>query len=491
MANMEKVEGLMKNLKLSAAENKGLKIGWTDGVKTGEVEVKALGKLLSEKPPYIEGIHKSLGRIWCPLKGIKIKEMGDNLFMFTFLQPSGKRKALDEGPWMFDKELMVMQDFDPTKSLEDYEFNDIPIWVRIFKLPLGMMNGEIGEQIGGEIGEFLEAAVGEDGMAVGKFLRIRVRIDLRKPLMRGITLHIGEDMLPKWCPFEYEFLPEFCFTCGIIGHIDKVCSVKLKKGEKQQYGLWLKAVMEGREAGGSSQRWKEMGGNGGTRRGSSFGFGSRNRLSGSDSDSWRSSDKEKNNSRTSGGSNAEKSKSDQEVISPLKLPPPHSGGKGNQRRLEFSEGAGDAEGKKGGTSVRPVEGTGVEAQQGAAKKPAMHGPVEGGTSITNPEVLVQEGQIEVVSEDLKGDEARKSSTMLRRVRGGKNKNRERKAPQIATGQIREVISVGGKRPAEEGDMELDDRELKKCKNVEGVVSGDVEADLNNEAGLSEQPCGKQ
>ncbi|KAK1686134.1 hypothetical protein QYE76_046982 [Lolium multiflorum] len=395
---MEKVEGLMKNLKLSAAENKSLKIGWTDGLKTGEVEVKALGKLLSEKPPYIEGIHKSLGRIWCPLKGIKIKEMGDNLFMFTFLQPSGKRKALDEGPWMFDKELMVMQDFDPTKSLEDYEFNDIPIWA---------------------------------------------------------------------------------------------CSVKLKKGEKQQYGIWLKAVMEGREAGGSSQRWKEMGGNGGTRRGSSFGFGSKNRLSGSDSDSWRVSDKDRNNSRTSGGSNAEKTKSDQEATSPLKLPPPASEGKGNQRRLEFSEGAGDVEGKKGCTVVSPVEETGVEAQQGAGDKPAMHGPTVGGTSINNPDILVQEGRVGDVTEDPKGEEGRKSSATTRRLRGGKNKNRERKAPQTVAGQIREVKSVGGKRPAEEGDMELDDREIKKCRNVEGMVSGEGVADLHNEAGLSEQPCGKQ
>ena len=41
---------------------------------------------------------------------------------------------------MFDKELMVVENYDPSKRIEDYEFNDIPIWVRIFSLPLGMMN---------------------------------------------------------------------------------------------------------------------------------------------------------------------------------------------------------------------------------------------------------------------------------------------------------------------------------------------------------------
>jgi hypothetical protein len=84
---------------------------------------QALGKLLSEKPPFVDGMINSLGRIWCPLKGIRIKEMGNNVFLFTFLQTSGKSKVLDEGPWMFNKELLVIQDFDTNKALEDYEFN--------------------------------------------------------------------------------------------------------------------------------------------------------------------------------------------------------------------------------------------------------------------------------------------------------------------------------------------------------------------------------
>ena len=65
---------------------------------------------------------KLLAKVWCPLKGLKCKEMGDNKFMFTFLQAAGKRKALEDGPWMVGKELIVMEDFDPIKTLDDYEF---------------------------------------------------------------------------------------------------------------------------------------------------------------------------------------------------------------------------------------------------------------------------------------------------------------------------------------------------------------------------------
>jgi hypothetical protein len=51
----------------------------------------------------------------------------------------------------------------------------------------------------------------------------------------------------------YEFLPNFCYTCGIIGHADKVCDIKLKEDEVQQYSWSLRLIPEKR-------RWKEGGG---------------------------------------------------------------------------------------------------------------------------------------------------------------------------------------------------------------------------------------
>jgi hypothetical protein len=230
----------MKKLHLSEVEKKGVKIGWASGDLVGTIEPQAMGKLLSEKPAFAEGITNALGRVWCRLKGILCKTVGENIFLFTFLQVSGKRKALEEGPWMFDNDLMIVEDFDANKTIDDYKFESFPIWVRIFNLPLGRMNKKTGEELGEAIGEFISVETDESGMAQGKYLRVNVRMKINKPLLRGLVVSFGDDDEGKWCRFEYEFLPNFCFTCGFIGHTDKACSIQLGRGETQQYEKRLK-----------------------------------------------------------------------------------------------------------------------------------------------------------------------------------------------------------------------------------------------------------
>uniref|UniRef100_A0A0D9X3E7 Uncharacterized protein n=1 Tax=Leersia perrieri TaxID=77586 RepID=A0A0D9X3E7_9ORYZ len=135
---MEDVDGMMNRLRLSAAEKKGIKIGGSGGKKGVSAAPMAFGKVLSDR------------------------------------LESGKRHALDEGPWMFGKDLVIMVEFEGEKTLEEVEFNFIPIWVRVFKLPFGLMNKETGEAIGQEIGEFMGMDKDEDGSALGKFLRVKV-----------------------------------------------------------------------------------------------------------------------------------------------------------------------------------------------------------------------------------------------------------------------------------------------------------------------------
>lgn len=136
-------------------------------------DLQAVGKVLTERAIRAEALESVLGRIWCPRGGVECKNLGSNPFLFTFSHASGKRRALEEGPWMLSRDLVVMVDFDGKKTVQEMSFFFIPIWIRVLKMPLGMMNACYGKAIGDEVGDFLEMDKEEDGSAVGEFLRSR------------------------------------------------------------------------------------------------------------------------------------------------------------------------------------------------------------------------------------------------------------------------------------------------------------------------------
>jgi hypothetical protein len=98
----------------------------------------------------------------------------------------------------------VMEEFDPAKNLEEYSFSHIPVWIRVYRLPLGKMNLDTGMQIGDMVGEYLEMDGLENGMAMGKCLRVKVRKCLTEPLMRGTMVEVDDKGKMIWCPMEYE-----------------------------------------------------------------------------------------------------------------------------------------------------------------------------------------------------------------------------------------------------------------------------------------------
>jgi hypothetical protein len=98
----------------------------------------------------------------------------------------------------------------------------------------------------------------ENGVAIGKCLRIKVRKCLAEPLMRGTMVEVDDKGRTIWCLMEYEHLPDFCFTCGVLGHVNMTCSKKLKRGEEPQYGKWLKWIPPKKMNTFSNQRvWTE------------------------------------------------------------------------------------------------------------------------------------------------------------------------------------------------------------------------------------------
>ncbi|CAD6228991.1 unnamed protein product [Miscanthus lutarioriparius] len=128
--------------------------------------------------------------------------------------------------------------------------------------------------------------------AASKALRLKIQLDIHKPLRRGVTADLGTDKGERWCPITYEHLPDFCYKSGLIGHVDRVCSKKLEKDEQAAYSKVLSYMPPRRPLGGFGYKNQELGG---MQSGGSGGSGS---WRGGRSDNWSSGGKSRSDGRS-------------------------------------------------------------------------------------------------------------------------------------------------------------------------------------------------
>jgi hypothetical protein len=64
-------------------------------------------------------------------------------------------------------------------------------------------------------------------------MRVWVEVDVDKPLMRGVTVFSSRWNATDWFDVQYENLPHYCFSCGMLGHSSTECK---NPGERDAEG---------------------------------------------------------------------------------------------------------------------------------------------------------------------------------------------------------------------------------------------------------------
>uniref|UniRef100_A0A803MQQ5 DUF4283 domain-containing protein n=1 Tax=Chenopodium quinoa TaxID=63459 RepID=A0A803MQQ5_CHEQI len=187
---------------------------------------------------------RTLTNVWRLQDKIAIKTTDTNLFAFQFTSVEDKEKIVERSPWFFDDKLLVLKDITGDEQPSTIEFTHTPMWIRLIDVPFNKRNAKVMKEIGDYIGGFV---VFDDSgpLGWGEFMRIKVNIDLAKPLHRGLFLATGSSS-SKWVPIKYKRLAEFCFFSGRLDHTESNCTFKDEAKDPSKdivfhYGPWLRA----------------------------------------------------------------------------------------------------------------------------------------------------------------------------------------------------------------------------------------------------------
>lgn len=256
MASYSDIDQQMAGLEIDEEENEGFIIEGDIDEGVNRYELCLVGRLLTEKNVNVRAFKSKMADIWKPAMGISIKELDQGLFLFQFFHKEDMRWVLRGGPWSFDNIMVVLDTVNMGEDPAKVELWYLNIWIQIHGLPMGFMTELVGKQLGNFFGDFLEYDTKNNTSIWRDCMRVKIRLDVRKPLKRKKKI-VKKDGTEPVVTCKYERLGEFCFLCGMVTHTDRFCRRFMdSRGDDslKEWGTWLRAPPR-RAAGQNQSKW--------------------------------------------------------------------------------------------------------------------------------------------------------------------------------------------------------------------------------------------
>jgi hypothetical protein len=142
---------------------------------------------------------------------------------------------------LFRQNVVSIETYNGLAAIDSIDLNFITVWIQIHKLPIGYRNkGLVKNLVEKKVGKFVSVELKVQG--VGNFVRVRVRLDVRKPLARVVT--ISRDGQREFYAVKYEKIPKFCGVCGLFGHIHTECGTGEHDESTLKWGISSRLILK-------------------------------------------------------------------------------------------------------------------------------------------------------------------------------------------------------------------------------------------------------
>ncbi|KAM0854871.1 hypothetical protein ACQ4PT_050154 [Festuca glaucescens] len=237
----EDLDDMFSHLKLNKEELDDVVIG-VDEAREYQQAARWLeiGKVHTSRSFSADALFEKMKVIWNLSRDLIFREAGENLFIFQMHCLGDWKKVVHQGPWTFRGWGVLIEDYDGLSDPEKFVFGGIYVWAQIHGTPELYQKQEVIDNLARRVGKIKEVQMSPKLFYEGNYVRIRVRIDISRPLMRFVSLTLPEGK--RRLAVKYEKIPFFCKRFGLLGHDHEECGDGVWTEKQLQYGSWMLAV---------------------------------------------------------------------------------------------------------------------------------------------------------------------------------------------------------------------------------------------------------
>ena len=182
-----------------------------------------LGELISSKVIGFNSVKDVVLKAWRPTCALEVKRLGGNVYLFNFQHKADLHKAFLRRPWSIRGGHLILKKWSSELTWLEIDFSLSSFWVQVHSLPRLWKSEDNLKAIGRKLEVVLEVNFnGKGGGEWRRFTRVRVGLDISKPLILGFFLP-RPNLKDLWISLKYEMLADICYNCGIIGHEESKC----------------------------------------------------------------------------------------------------------------------------------------------------------------------------------------------------------------------------------------------------------------------------
>ncbi|CAK9169114.1 unnamed protein product [Ilex paraguariensis] len=114
--------------------------------------------------------------------------LSSNIFQIFLKEENEIHKVLFQGPWCFDNFLIITQRWSKGNGINSVSFDYAQFWIHVNGLPRECITKEMAIKVVGSFKEWEVVEIREELGNGGRFMRLRVGVNITIPLCQGIKL---------------------------------------------------------------------------------------------------------------------------------------------------------------------------------------------------------------------------------------------------------------------------------------------------------------